>query len=748
MDIAVIGGGPGGLYFAILAKQAFPDARIRVLERNRPDDTFGWGVVFSRETMGNIEEADPESYARMSESFATWDDIETFQGGACTVSRGHGFCGFSRARLLAILQERARGLGVGMEFEKEVAGPGDFPGADLVVAADGVNSRVRADLAEHLRPEVRWGRCRFSWLGTDLPLRAFTFHFKESPHGLFTVHAYPFERDRSTWIVECREETWKRAGLDRASEEETVAFCEALFAGEIRGHRLLPNRSVWRSFPTVSCGRWSHGKTVLLGDAAHTAHFSIGSGTKLAMEDAIALTAALRTVGTGDVPRALAAYEEARRPEVIRIQRAAATSREWFEEAARWFPQPPVQFAFNLMTRSKRITYDNLRARDPGLVERATERFADAAGAPRGSDGKAPPPLLVPFTLRGLTLPNRVVVSPMCQYSAVDGLPQDWHLVHLGSRAVGGAGLVFTEMTDVSPGGRITRGCAGMWSEAHAAAWKRIVDFVHAHTPARIGMQIAHAGRKGSCSLPWEGDAPLREGGWETMGPSPVPFRPGGPAPREMTRADMDRVREEFVRAARLADGAGFDVLEVHAAHGYLLSSFTSPLSNLRADGYGGPLEGRMRFPREVVRAVRAAWPEAKPLSVRISASDWVESGGVTPEESVEMARMLKEDGCDVVDVSSGGNSPGSRVDYGRMYQVPFADRIRHGAGIPVIAVGGIRGWDHANTVLAAGRADLVALARAHLHDPYLALHAAEACGWHDQWWPKQYLPAKPVPPR
>jgi anthraniloyl-CoA monooxygenase len=738
MDIAVIGGGPGGLYFSILARKAFPDARVRVVERNGPEDTFGWGVVFSRETLGNIEEADPESYARIAAAFTYWDDIETFQGGARTVSTGHGFCGLSRKTLLGILQARARDLGVAIEFRREAAGPADFPGAGLVVAADGANSRVRTDLAEHLRPEIRSGKCRFSWLGTDLPLRAFTFHFKESPHGLFVVHAYPFETSLSTWIVECREETWKRAGLDRASEEETVAFCADLFAAELGGHRLLGNRSVWRSFPTISCERWSRGNVVILGDAAHTAHFSIGSGTKLAMEDAIALVAAMRDRGTADVPRFLAAYEEARRPEVIRLQRAARTSQEWFEEAARWTGQPPERFAFNLMTRSKRITWDNLRARDPGLVDRASTLFAGAPGVP---------PVFVPLRLRGLDLRNRIVVSPMCQYSAVEGVPQDWHLVHLGSRAVGGAGLVIAEMTDVEPEGRITLGCTGLWNGSQRDAWRRIVEFVHGNSAARIGIQIAHAGRKGSCSLPWEGDAPLAPGGWETIGPTAEPFRPGWPAPRAMTRADMDRVRDAFVRSARLADEAGFDLLEVHGAHGYLLSSFTSPLSNRRTDGYGGSLENRMRFPREVVRAVREAWPAAKPLSVRISASDWVEEGGVTPEESVAMARMLKEDGVDLVDVSSGGNSAESRIEGGRMYQVPFADRIRHGAGIPVMAVGGIQGWDHANTILAAGRADLVAMARAHLDDPYLALHAAKALGWDDPAWPKPYLAVKPRPP-
>jgi len=739
MNIAVIGGGPGGLYFAILAKRAFPKADIRVVERNGPEDTFGWGVVFSRETLGNIEEADPESYARIAEAFIYWDDIETFQGGTSTVSRGHGFCGFSRKKLLSILQDRARDLGVHLEFGKESPGPGEFPGADLVVVADGVNSRVRTDGAAHFQPDIRWGRCRFSWLGTDLPLRAFTFHFKESPHGLFAVHAYPFEKNLSTWIVECREETWKKAGLDRASEEETVAFCTKLFADELKGHRLLNNKSLWRSFPTISCAKWSHGKTVILGDAAHTAHFSIGSGTKLAMEDSIALVAAMRTHGTADVPRFLDAYDAARRPEVIRIQRAARTSQEWFEEAARWTGQPPVQFNFNLMTRSKRITWDNLRQRDPGLVERASVHFAGKAGVP---------PVFVPFRLRDLELPNRIVVSPMCQYSAVDGVPQDWHLVHLGSRAVGGAGLVIAEATGVNAEGRITKGCTGLWNEMQRDAWKRIIAFVHGNSRSRIGIQIGHAGRKASCALPWEGDSPLKEGGWETIGPSADPFKPSWPAPRAMTRADMDRVREDFVRSTRYAEEAGFDLVEVHAAHGYLISSFMSALSNRRTDEYGGSLENRMRYPREVVRAVRAAWPAEKPLSVRISASDWVEEGGFTPEDAVAAARMLKEDGADVIDVSSGGNSPLSRIEAGRMYQVPFADRIRHGAGIPVMAVGGIHGWDHANTILAAGRADLVAIARAHLDDPYLTLHAAKTLGWYEQPWPNQYLASKPRPPR
>ncbi len=745
MKVVSVGGGPGGLFFSILMRKAFPQCRIEVLERNGPDDTFGWGVVFSRETLGNIERADPESYAEIARSFATWDDIETHRDGTCVTSTGHGFCGLSRKRLLNVLQERARGLGVDLRFGVELREDAPLPDADLVLAADGVNSLVRSRFAADFRPEVRSGRCRFAWLGTTLPMRAFTFVFRSNEHGLYRVHAYPFEEGLGTWIVECREETWRRAGLDRASEAETVAYCERLFAPELRGHRLLANRSLWRSFPTVRCATWRRGNVLLIGDAAHTAHFSIGSGTKLAMEDAMALVEALRARGTADVPATLAAYEEARHPEVLRTQRAAETSLAWFEETERWSKQDPLTFTFNLLTRSKRITYDNLRARDPALVERVTESFREAAGAPRASDGTAPPPIFTPFRLRGLVLRNRIVVSPMCQYSAVDGTVGDWHLVHLGSRALGGAALVFTEMTDVSAEGRITTGCAGMYRPEHAAAWRRVVEYVHRHTPARIGIQLAHAGRKGSCAHPWEGrDVPLGEGGWATLGPSALPFEPSWPAPREMDRADMDRVREEFVRATRMALEAGFDVVELHAAHGYLLSSFLSPLSNRRADGYGGSLEGRARWPLEVVRAVRAAWPAERPLAVRLTASDWMDEGGLTPEDAVEIARMLRDAGCDLVDVTSGGNVPGSKVVYGRMYQVPFADRIRHGAGVAVMAVGGIQGWDHANTVLAAGRADLCCLARAHLLDPYLTLHAAEAYGYPDQPWPGQYLPARP----
>jgi len=756
MRIACIGGGPAGLYTAILLKKAWPEARIDVLERNRPDDTFGWGVVFSDETLGGFEEADPETYAEIRRNFAYWTDIETFLETApgrmeCVRSTGHGFCGLARKKLLQIFHERARGLGVNLEFERELRDESELGAADLVVACDGINSLVREKHAAWFQPEVEWRRCRFAWFGTTRPLEAFTFVFRSNEHGLFQVHAYPFQRGEkplSTWIVECHEDVWRRAGFEHPGEAETVRVLEDLFAPDLDGHPLLTNKSVWRSFPVIRCGTWVRGNTVLIGDAAHTAHFSIGSGTKLAMEDAIELVRALRERGPGDVPGALALYEERRKGEVARLQRAARTSMEWFENSARYLGQAPLPFTFNLMTRSKRITYDNLAQRDPELVRRVTEDFAQHNGLARSADGSAPPPLFAPLRLRSLELPNRMVVSPMCQYSAVDGTVGEWHLVHLGSRAVGGAGLVMTEMTDVTAQGRISPGCAGMYSDAHEAAWKRVVDFVHAHSGAKIGVQLAHAGRKGSCNLPWEGDAPLRDArAWPTLGPSAVPFKPDWPAPRAMTRADMDAVRQAFVDATRRALRAGFDLVELHMAHGYLLSSFLSPAANHRDDAYGGSLENRLRFPLEVFEAVRAAWPDDRPLGVRISATDWLPAGeGVTIEESVEITRALHARGLDLVDVSSAGNTPASRIEYGRMYQVPFAERIRHEVGLPVMAVGNIQGADHANTILAAGRADLCAIARGHLTDPYLTLHAAQSYHRAEHPWPAQYLAVKPRP--
>ena len=746
MKIACLGGGPAGLYFAILMKKAFPEAAIVVHERNKADDTFGFGVVFSDETLGNFEAADEPTYREIRRLFRYWGDIETHLGDEVVRSTGHGFCGMSRRRLLQVFHARCRELGVELRFESDVVDDSTVQ-ADLVVACDGINSAVRARHADHFQPSLDWRKCKFTWLGTTLPMDAFTFWFERTEFGVFQVHAYPFEEGLGTFIVECTEEAWRAAGLDKADEAATIAFCERVFARKLGGHRLVANRSIWRTFPTVRCGAWTKGNLVLIGDAAHTAHFSIGSGTKLAMEDAIALRDAFVRHGVQDVPATLAKYEEARKTEVLKLQKAAQTSLEWFENSARYMDQDPVEFTFNLMTRSKRITYENLRKRDPELVRRATERYARAQGRATAAGRATPPPAFVPLAIRGVELANRIVVSPMCQYSAHEGVPGDWHLVHLGSRAIGGAGLVLAEATSVSSDGRITPGCTGLWNDAQRDAWKRIVDFVHASSGAKLGIQLGHAGRKASCSTPWEGDAPLVDArAWPTIGPSADAFKEGWHVPKAMTRSDMDRVRDDFVAATRRALAAGFDLLELHAAHGYLLSSFLSPLSNKRLDEHGGSLANRMRYPLEVVEAVRAAWPADKPLFVRISASDWLDAeGGFTCDDAVVLARELKLRGVDCVDVSSAGNSPRSRIDFGRMYQVPFADAIRHGAGLLVQCVGAVQGIDHANTVLAAGRADLVAMARPHLADPYLALHAAAEAG-HEVPWPRQYLAAKPRP--
>lgn len=744
MNIVSIGGGPAGLFFSILARLALPDSRVRVFERDRKDDTFGWGVVFSDETLDNVARAEPETYRRITEAFIHWDRIDTFVEGALVQSTGHGFCGLSRKKLLRLLRERAEELGVEITYEHSVEDPSVFSDADLILAADGVNSTIRNARPEVFRPRLDWRHCRFAWLGTDLELPAFTFIFKENEHGLWHVHAYPFEPGRSTWIVECHEDTFQKAGLDVEDEAATVAYCEKLFADELQGHRLLANRSIWRRFPTVHCERWHDGNLVLMGDAVHTAHFSIGSGTKLAMEDAIALMESIEATGKDPerISEALDRYHDQRRVEVLKTQKAAQTSLEWFEESLPKMQDDPLQFTFSLMTRSKRITYENLGERDPDLVARTRDAFARGARAPEGT-----PPAFTPYRVGALELANRIVVSPMCQYMARDGMPDDWHLVHLGSRAVGGAGLIITEMTNVSAEARITPGCTGIWNDEQEASWKRIVDYVHAHSAARIGLQLGHAGRKASCEHPWEGaDKPLaiEDGGWPIIGPTTEPHVSGWPEPRAMTREDMDAVLSDFVNATERTARAGFDLIEVHMAHGYLLSTFLSPASNTRDDAYGGSTANRVRFPLEVLRAVRAAWPADRPVAVRISASDWMEEGGMTPEESVAVSRLLAEAGADLIDVSSGGVVSDVVPTYGRMYQVPFAEKIKRETGIPVMAVGAIQGIDHANTVLASGRADLCALARPHLWNPYLTAHAAHEAGLDDENWPGPYRLGRP----
>jgi anthraniloyl-CoA monooxygenase len=748
VKIVSIGGGPSGLYFAILMKKADPAHEVTVLERNRPDDTFGFGVVFSDATLENFAEADPETHAEILQAFAHWDDVDIHYDGQVVTSTGHGFSGLSRQVLLDILQRRAAALGVVLRFQSEVIDVEAFADADLVLGADGVHSTVRERYAEHFGPHIEWGRNRFVWLGTTFPYSAFTFMFKEDAHGLWRVHAYRYNATDSTFILETTEAAWRKAGLGAATEDDTVAFAERLFARELNGHRLLKNRSLWRSFPTVRNARWHHGNLVLIGDAAHTAHFSIGSGTKLAMEDAIALASALGAHES--VPAALAAYEAERRPQVESTQRAAEVSLAWFEQTERYSGRlEPIQFAFNLLTRSLRVTHDSLKVRDAKLVETADQWFAEQASRQSkvAVSAPAPPPMFTPFRLREMLLANRVVVSPMCQYSATHGTVNDWHLVHLGSRAIGGAGLVIAEMTDVSREGRITPACAGMYRPEHVTGWKRIVDFVHRYTPAKIALQLAHSGRKGSTKRLWEGESePLPDGNWTLLSASPIPYLPQSQIPRAMNRRDLDQVREDFVRSARMAADAGFDMLELHFAHGYLLASFLSPLTNQRTDEYGGPLDNRARYPLEVFQAVRAVWPAARPMSVRISATDWAD-GGFTPEDAVTLAAMLKARGCDAVNVSSGQTVPEQKPKYGRLYQTPFSELIRQETGLPTMAVGAISTYADVNSILLAGRADLCVLARAHLYDPYWTRHAAVEQGFPLPW-PDQYRAVQNFTPR
>jgi anthraniloyl-CoA monooxygenase len=742
MKIACLGGGPAGLYFAISAKLRDAGHEVTVFERNRPDDTFGWGVVLSNETLDNLGANDPISAGEIRRNFACWDDIAVHYRGKKIVSTGHGFSGIARKQLLVLLQQRARGLGVDLRFETEVASATTLArDYDLVVAADGLNSRTRNEFADHFKPAVETRKNKFVWLGTHQKFDdAFTFIFEETAHGWIWAHAYQFDTDTATFIVECSDVTWQKFGFRTMTQEENCRACEAIFAKYLGGHRLMSNAthvrgSAWLNFPRVLCETWSYQNIVLMGDAAATAHFSVGSGTKLAMESAIALADRLGTEPT--LPAAFAKYEEARRTEVLRLQSAARNSLEWFEDVERYLRLDPVQFNYSLLTRSQRISHENLRLRDKAWLEGAEAWFQRLAGA---SDNIVRRPMFAPFRLRDMRLKNRVVVSPMAQYKAIDGCPTDWHLVHYGERAKGGAGLVVTEMTCVSPEGRITPGCTGMYAPEHELAWTRIVDFVHRETDAKICCQLGHSGAKGSTQLGWEEmDAPLKTGNWPVMAPSAVAWSERNQTARTMTRADMDLVRDQFVAGAEMAERAGFDMLEIHCAHGYLLSSFITPLTNRRTDQYGGSLENRMRYPLEIFDAVRAVWPSEKPISVRISASDWVGADGVQPEDAVGISRMLQEAGVDICDVSAGQTSINARPVYGRMFQTPFSDRIRNETGMATMAVGNIFEPDHVNSILMAGRADLVCLARPHLADPYWTLHAAAKLGDRGETWPQPY---------
>ena len=747
MRAICLGGGPAGLYFAISLKLRQPDADVTVLERNRADDTFGWGVVLSDETLDNLEANDPVSAKEIRSHFAYWDDIALHHKGNTILSSGHGFCGIGRKRLLLILQERARELGVNLQFETEVKAASEYMNDyDLVVAADGLNSKTRMEFEDTFKPDIDVRRCPFVWLGTHQKFdNAFTFIFEKTDKGWIWVHAYQFDKDTATFIVECSQDTFDAYGFGEKTQEETIAICEEIFKDHLDGHKLMTNAShirgsAWIKFPRVLCEKWSHENVVLLGDASATAHFSIGSGTKLALESAISL--AKHVSDDADLPTAFERYEEARRLEVLRLQSAARNSVEWFEDVERYLDLDPVQLNYSMLTRSQRISHENLRERDAKWLEGAEKWFLEQAGA--DTNGPVRAPMFAPFKLRDMKLNNRIVVSPMAQYKAVDGCPTDWHLVHYAERAKGGAGLVYTEMTCVSPEGRITPGCPGLYAPEHEAAWQRLTDFVHAETDAKICCQIGHSGRKGSTQLGWEEmDAPLKAGNWDIISASAIPWSENNAVPKAATREDMDQIRDEFVEATRMADRANFDMVELHAAHGYLISSFISPLSNQREDEYGGSLENRMRYPLEVFKAMREAWPEEKPMAVRISANDWVEEDGVTPEEAVKIARMFSEAGADIIDVSAGQTSKQAQPVYGRMFQTPFSDRIRNDGGIKTMAVGNIYEADHVNSILMAGRADLVCLARPHLADPYWTLHAAASIGDRHADWPLPYGPGR-----
>jgi len=745
MKIACIGAGPAGLYFAISMKLRDSAHEIEVFERNAPGVTFGWGVVFSDQTVENLAANDPKSAKIIADEFAHWDDIEVHIHGETITSSGHGFIGIGRKRLLEILQNRARELGVGLHFNAE-CDPADpkWNDYDLVIASDGANSRFRDAYADAFGVDIDVRRNKFVWLGTPKVFDAFTFAFEKTEHGWIWAHAYRFAPDCSTFIVECDEETWRGFGFDTMDQAEAIAACERLFAKYLDGHKLMSNAAhlrgsaAWLNFRRIKCERWSSGNVILLGDAAHTAHFSIGSGTKLALEDAIKLAEVLNRKGLS-LEAAMDEYVAERNLEVLKLQNSARNSTEWFETLDRYLNFEPLQFAYSLLTRSQRISHENLRLRDREWLEGVERWFWKRATD--GRSNKTAPPMFAPFRMRALQVENRITVSPMAMYSATDGTPNDFHFVHYGERAMGGAGLVFTEMTCVSPEARISPGCTGMWNDEHVAAWKRIVDFVHSNSKAKICLQLGHSGGKGSTRVGWEGnDVPLDDGNWPVMSASDVAWSPVNQKPRPMTRADMDMVRDQFAAAVRMGLEAGFDMVELHAAHGYLLSSFLTPLQNRRTDEYGGSLENRLRYPLEVFAAMRAAWPSDRPMSVRISATDWAGENGITPDEAVEIGEAFAREGADLIDVSAGQTWADAQPTYGRMFQTPFSDKIRNEGRLATMAVGNIYEPDHANSILAAGRADLVALARPHLIDPFWTLRAAAALDYRDIHIPPQYL--------
>lgn len=759
MRIVCIGGGPAGLYFALLMKKNHPEHHIRVVERNKPYDTFGWGVVFSDATMEAMKVWDETSAAEIQDAFNHWDDIEVLFKGTRQRTSGHGFVGIGRKKLLNILQKRCEDLGVELVFETDVDADTQYPDADLIIASDGLNSKIRHRYADIFEPDMIVRPNRYIWLGTNKLFDAFTFDFRKTDHGWFQAHIYKFDDKTSTFIIETTEEAYQAHGLDEMSQQDSISFCENLFSEVLEGAPLMTNArhlrgSAWLNFNRLICGKWSHyngnSHVVLMGDAAHTAHFAIGSGTKLAIDDAIELTNQFNLHGhdKSHIPAALETYEEIRRVDVARIQNAARNAMEWFEVVGRRYADhfEPEQFMYSMLTRSQRISHENLRLRDKNWLQGYENWFAKKSGLPveSNSSTRHVPPMFTPYQLRGVTLANRIVMSPMAMYSATDGLINDFHMVHLGSRALGGAGLIFAEMTCVSPDARITPNCLGLWNEEQRDGWKRLVDFVHQNSDAKVAIQLGHAGRKGATKPAWEGiDQPVdAASGWPLISASAEPYLVNSQKPKPMTREDMDRVIADFVRATELAASTGADWLELHAAHGYLLSSFLSPLTNQREDEYGGSHANRARFPLEVFKAIRAVWPQDKPISVRLSCHDWAE-GGNTPDDAAIFAQMFKNAGADLIDCSSGQVVKHEKPVYGRLFQTPFSDKIRNEIGIPTIAVGAISEADHANSVISAGRADLCAVARPHLADPAWVLHEAAKIGLTSVPWPKQYYSGK-----
>lgn len=749
MKITIIGGGPGGLYTALLTKKARPDWQVEVFEQNRADDTFGFGVVFSDETLDEFLSRDKPVFDKIRDEFAYWDDVAIHYKGQEMRAAGNGFCGTSRQTLLRILQERCMDLGVSLTFSTSIK-PEDlktrFADSDVIVACDGIGSAIREHFKDGFEPTQVIKSNRFCWMGSPRPMNEFNYFFRETEHGIIIGHAYQYQPDRSTWVFEMDEETWQGHGFEEFDEEGSGAKLEAIFAEELQGHPLLLNRSNWRKFPRIFCDKWSVGNIVILGDAKASAHFSIGSGTKLAMECAISLSDALLEHAETDVQAAFAAYDDARRTPCQIIQHNADVSLAWFEHMGRSFDMEPYQFAMVVMCRAKSITYDNLLLRDPEFVRHVDDEWYTRHLRETGEDLREtrPTPMFSSYKMRGLELSNRVVMSPMAQYSAdVEGNPTDWHKVHYGGHAQGGMGLIFTEMTCPSADARITQGCPGIWTDEQEMRWANIVSFVHGNSGAKIAIQLGHAGRKGSTQLGWENpDHPIvdPDANWPLFSASPIPwFEDESTVPTELDRAGMDCICEEFVASTKRAARAGFDMLELHCAHGYLLASFLSPLTNQRSDEYGGSVENRLRFPLEVFSAMRAVWPEDRPMSVRVSGSDWHEDG-LDENDLLVIAEAFSSAGCDLIDVSAGQTVPDQAPTYGRMFQVQFAEAIRNLPKIATMAVGAITEPAQINTILHTRRADLVAIGRPHLWNPYFTHQAAAWYGaLNKDMWPKQF---------